>query len=174
MHSLLNSNKQADIILVQEPWHGKIGTTRSDSNPEGVKVLGGAANPLWDSFYPKTNRGERCKVIAYCRTSSTHFNVTNRLDLHSNHHLLTLDVHLGSSSFRIINVYHDSDHRLSLSNITNMDIDPLTPTIVGGDFNTHAHAWSPPGIRASPWAGEVEEWAFSQNLSLASTPGTPT
>jgi Endonuclease-reverse transcriptase len=174
MHSLLNSNKLADIILVQEPWHGKIGTSRSDVDPEGVDILGGAANPLWDCLYPKTNPGERCKVMAYRRISSTHFNITNRLDLHSNHHLLTLDVHLGTSSFRIINVYHDSDHRPSLGNITNMDIEPLTPTIIGGDFNTHSHTWSPPGIRASPWVVDLEEWAFSQNLFLTNHPGAPT
>jgi hypothetical protein len=89
-HSLLNSNKLANIILVQEPWHGKIGTTCSDVNPEGVDILGGMANPLWNCLYPKTNPGERCKVMAYHCISLTHFNITNQLDLSLNHHLLTL------------------------------------------------------------------------------------
>jgi hypothetical protein len=146
MHSLLNSNKQVDIILVQEPWHGKIGTACLDVNPKGVDILGGAANPMWDCIYPKTNLGKRCKVMAYCCISSTHFNVTNCLDLSFNYHLFTLDIHLETSSFHIINVYHNSDHHLSLGNITSLDINPHTPTIVGRDFNTHSHTWSPPGI----------------------------
>jgi hypothetical protein len=98
-HSLLNTNFKVDIIMVQEPWYNKIGTLRSDTDPEGVDTLGGIANPWWDCIYPKSNHGERCKVMAYRCISSTHFNVTNHLDLTSNHHILMLDIHLGSTSF---------------------------------------------------------------------------
>jgi hypothetical protein len=77
MYSLLNSNTQADIILVQEPWHGKIGMACSDVDPKGVDILGGAANPMWDCIYPRTKLGKRCKVIAYHYISLSHFNITN-------------------------------------------------------------------------------------------------
>jgi hypothetical protein len=173
-HTLLNTNKTADIILVQEPWYDKIGTARSDVDPDGVDILGGAANPKWDCIYPKVGRGTRCKVMAYHRIATSHFNITNRVDLNSNHHILTIDVHLGTSSFRVINVYHDTDNRNSLTNILTIDADPGLPTIIGGDFNTHSHAWSPPGIRPSPWAADFEEWALTQNLILTSAPGVPT
>jgi hypothetical protein len=141
-HSLLNTNKDADIIMVQEPWYDKIGSTHSDSDPEGVDKLGRVANPKWDCIYPKTEQGERCKVMAYCRISLTHFNTTNHLDISPCHHILTLDIHLGSN--------------------------PQSMTIVSSDFNTHAQAWSPPGICHSPWADDLEDWAVEQNLELAS------
>ena len=173
-HTLLITNQTADIILVQEPWFNKIGTTRSDVDPNGVDILGGVANPKWDCIYPKTERGTKCKVMAYRRISATHFNITNRVDLTSNHHILTLDIHLGTSSFRVVNVYHDTEHRNSLANILSIDTDPRLPTIIGGDFNTHSLSWSPPGIRASPWAADVKEWALTQNLVLTNPPGEPT
>jgi hypothetical protein len=130
-HTLLITNQTADIILVQEPWFNKIGTTRSDVDPNGVDILGGVANPKWDCIYPKTEHGTKCKVMAYRRISATHFNITNRVDLTSNHHILTLDIHLGTSSFRVVNVYHDTEHRNSLANILSIDTDPRLPTIIG-------------------------------------------
>jgi hypothetical protein len=170
-HSLLNTNSKVDIIMVQEPWYDRIGTTHSDTNPEGVDSLGRVANPKWDSLYPKTNCSERCKVMAYHCITSMHFNVTNCLDLSSCHHILTLDIHLRLSSFWAINVYHNSDFCMSLTNILNIKMDPQTPTIIGGDFNTHSWMWSPPNIRPSPWADKLEDWAVSQNLALTSPPG---
>jgi hypothetical protein len=158
-HSLLNTNSKVDIIMVQEPWFDRISTTRLDTNPEGVDNLGGVANPKWDCLYPKTNCSERYKVMAYCCITSMHFNVTNHLDLSSCHHILTLDLHLGSSSFQAMNIYHDTDFCTSLANILNIETDPQTPTIIGGDFNTHSRMWSPPNIQPSLWVDNLEDWA---------------
>ena len=189
LHALLNSNKHADIILVQEPWFDKIGTTRSDFEPEGTDILGTVANPLWDIIYPKYNPGKRCKVVAYQRISSTFFTATNRLDLASNYHTLAIDIHTDAETFRVYNIYHDAhttdagnepnrasrETRIwSLNHITSLEIDPLVPTVIGGDFNTHARAWSPPDIRQSTWAIDIEEWAIAQGLDLLNTPGIPT
>ena len=128
-------------------------------------------------------------MAAFRRISSTSFTITNRPDLHSNYHTLTLDVHTGIESFRIYNVYHDAHtnheednespldretRRRSLEHITGIDLDPMTPTVFRGDFNTHARAWSPPEIRQSPWAIDIEEWAISQVLDLLNLPGIPT
>jgi len=189
LHAILNSNKHADIILVQEPWFNRIGTVRTEFDPEGTDTFGTVANPLWDVLYPKYNPGERCKVVAYRRISSTSFTVINRLDLASNYHTLTIDIHTDTETFRIYNIYHDAhtadtgnetdrasrETRLrSLNYITSLEIDPLVPTVIGGDFNTHARAWSPPDVRQSTWAIDIEEWAIAQGLDLLNTPGIPT
>lgn len=58
LHAILNSNKEADLIMAQEPWFDTVSTTRSDSNPEGVEVLGTVANPLWETFLPSFQPGE--------------------------------------------------------------------------------------------------------------------
>jgi hypothetical protein len=76
-HSLLITNTKVDLIMVQEPWYDRISTSHSDTDPEGVNILGGVANPKWDCIYPKINHGKRCKVMAYRHITSTHFNITN-------------------------------------------------------------------------------------------------
>jgi hypothetical protein len=103
-----------------------------------------------------------------------HFNITNNFDLTSNHHVMTLDVHLGSSSFCILNLYHDTDNLLSLRNILNLELDPVIPMIVGSNFNMHSWTWSPPRIRPSPWALDLEDWALSQTLHLVNELGVRT
>jgi hypothetical protein len=160
-HTLFNTNPNANIILIQELWFDKIGSFCSDIDPNGADILGGVANPKWDCLYLKTNHGERCKVMVYHHISSTYFNVTNRLDLVSNHHILILDIHLGTSLFCIVNVYYNTDHHLSLGNILDLNTNPALPTILGGDFNTHSQTWSPPGICPSIWAEDLEDWALT-------------
>jgi hypothetical protein len=48
---------------------------------------------------------------------------------------------------------------------------PLITTVIGGDVNTHARAWSPPDICQSTCATDIEEWAFAQGLDLLKPPG---
>ena len=43
-----------------------------------------------------------------------------------------------------------------------------------GDFNTHSPRWSPLNVPHSHWATNIEEWAMSNLLTLANTPGTIT
>src|SRR5260370_41796088 len=62
----------------------------------------------------------------------------------------------------------------SLNYITSLEIDLLVSTVIGGNFNTHARAWSPPDIHQSTWAIDIEEWAIVQGLDLLNTPGVPT
>ena len=92
-------------------------------------------------------------------------------------------------SFCVYNVYHNAHtsnngneadqvswvtHLWSLNHITNLEIDPLVPMVIGGDFNTHARAWSLLGIYQSTWAIDIEEWEISQGLDLLNNLGIPT
>jgi hypothetical protein len=72
-----------------------------------------------------------------------------------------------------INVYHNTNFCMSLTNILNIEMDLQTPTIIGGDFNTHSQMWSSPDIQPSPWAAKLEDWAVSQSLALTSPLGIP-
>lgn len=98
LRAILNSNKHADLILVQEPWYDKIGTVRSDFEPEGTDTLGTITDPLWDTLYPKFNPGERCKVVAYRRISSTTFTITKQTGPRVHYHTMTIDVHTDNES----------------------------------------------------------------------------
>ena len=57
----------ADIVLVQEPWFGRLIPLRSDSDPNGETVRGFPAHPGWESFVPKHQKGDICKVVTYVR-----------------------------------------------------------------------------------------------------------
>jgi endonuclease/exonuclease/phosphatase family metal-dependent hydrolase len=176
MHALLASEPAADIILIQEPWYDQVGVRRSDSDPAGTNTLGGVSSPLWNFIYPGiANLGTtRAKVMAYTRKSNATFTVANRLDLVSHPSLLTLEIIAGDDHFFITNVYHDVKDPSCRLTLFNLELDPLTPALYVGDFNTHSPSWSPPGLPRSSWAHDLEDWATLNLLDLLNTPGVPT
>ena len=180
-HALLNSNNNAHLILIQEPWFDKIGTARKDGTREGVDVLGGAACKKWELIYPGHTEGQTPKVMAYARkptqlpTKVPRFTVVPRLDVCSHPTLQVLDIVFDDEeTWRVINFYHDVRDNTSLQALLALDIDALTPTLIIGDFNTHSPAWSPPNIPRSYWAARIEEWAAQNLLELANDPGVIT
>lgn len=56
-----------------------------------------------------------------------------------------------------------------------LDLDPLIPTIVVGDFNSHSRIWSPQGWGTYLGSAElIEGWATTQGLQHLSEAGIPT
>ena len=180
MHVLLNTNVEDDVLCVQEPWFGEIGTRRDDRERTGKSILGGAANAQWMLHYPSfTNK--RAKVMTYVRIHdrSHPFRLnkcrgTTRLDLCAHPSILITDITAGTNYWRVINFYHDTDDPTSLSTLLSLDLDPTIPTLLIGDFNTHSTAWSPLGWTKSHWADRVEEYLATQTYTLLSVPQIPT
>jgi hypothetical protein len=175
-HALLASNPPADIILVQEPWYNHIGTRRSDTNPSGMDSLGSVASPQWNLIYPNIANPAttRAKVLAYTQKNSPLFSPSSCLNLIAHPSLQILDIIMPDTAFCIINVYHDVDDPTCHESLFNLDLDPITPTLVIGDFNTHSPTWSPEGLPQSPWAGVLEDWAVINLLELLNKPKVPT
>jgi hypothetical protein len=179
-HALLNSDTHTSIFLLQEPWFDTIGTARKDEARQGVDVLGGVASPGWEILYPSIPKDHRPKVMAYARKRAPNtqleppFTVVPRLDVSTHPCVQVLDIVFDTTTWRIINFYHDIRDASSLRALTSLDIDELTPTLVVGDFNTHADAWSPPDVPRSRWANQIEEWAARNLLVLANNPGEVT
>ena len=76
---------------------------------------------------------------------------------------------------RIINVYHEKPalgH--NLQHLFDHDLDELTPTLLVGDFNTHALWWSLPGKAPSVWASDFTTWLDTHNLTIHNPPNQPT
>jgi hypothetical protein len=67
IHTLLNSNDEFNILLIQEPWFKMVAMLRSDTDPEGRIQLGAPINNKWDLHTPKHDMTESCKVIAYTK-----------------------------------------------------------------------------------------------------------
>ena len=159
MHALLNGNLEDDILFVQEPWFGRIGTARDDVLHSGKSVLGGAANAQWTLHYPWFT--DQAKVMTYVRIHDRshpfHLNKcrgTTHLDLCAHPSILITDITVGSAYWRTINFYHDVDDPSSLSMLLSLDLDPTIPTLLIGDFNTHSASWSPLGWTKS--TGQIE------------------
>ncbi len=70
MHSLLETNKDDDILCIQELWFKKIGTARKDLAREGVDILGGASHCNWTIIYPYNTATKHAKVMIYVRKYS--------------------------------------------------------------------------------------------------------
>ena len=176
-HALLNSDKETNLLLIQEPWFNKIGTARQDNARLGVDVLGGVASPEWELIYPGLTEGQRPKVMAYARKNSAHdpdtphFTMVPRVDICSHPTIQVLDVILDDEQWQVINFYHDVRDNTSLQALLALEINATTPTLLIGDFNLHSRTWSPPDTQRSSQVTRFEVWAAANLLTLANTPG---
>ena len=159
-HALLNSNPISHLLLIQELWFDTIGTAHTDQAREGVDVLGGAASPGWDLYHPTNNTTCRLKVMAYSQkcdwvdgATPSCFTISPCQDLCAHPCVQVLDLATGPEIWHIVNFYHNVWDATSLEALLALGLDPLIPTLVTGDFNTHSRLWSPPSITPSLWAG---------------------
>lgn len=187
MHALLNTNKQDDILLIQELWFGPIGVGREDFLRNGVDVLGGAGNPSWHLVYPHFTQESRTKVMTYARIHDKEkvfkknlLRTLARRDICSHPCILISDISTRSFTWRIINFYNDVSDASALSTLLSLDIDPTIPTLLARDFNAYNTTWydtfdgpSPTALQRKSGA-KIKAWALAQGLSLLSEPGTPT
>ena len=90
---------------------------------------------------------------------------------------MVLDISFDQGLLRIVNIYHkipvDRDGH-NLLHLLSSTLDPLVPTLLLGDFNTHSHLWSFPYTTISPWAAELVDWFDNQGLELLNPPRTAT
>jgi hypothetical protein len=177
-HALLHLSPIDQVILVQEPWYDQIGTKRNDDARDGLAVCGGVNSPGWELHYPAITENKKAKVLAYTRKRSWEsvdspaiFTATSRLDLCAHHCVMILDLTFDETTWRLINFYNDIKDNSALETLLGLDLDPTIPTLVTGDFNTHSRTWSPDGIKPSPWAERLEEWAVGNLLMLANELG---
>jgi len=169
-HTLLQTSPH-DILLIQEPWISSIQTARSDTDPLRLAVAGAAANSLWERPYlPSfTDPSSVCVAIYIKIDISRTFSITNHID----HPLaspesMVFDISFESDILRLINIYHHvpRDRGHNLLHILSSTLDPLIPTLLMGDFNTHSHIWSLPSATISPWADALVNWFDDQGLKL--------
>jgi len=169
----------ADIVMVQEPWFGRLIPSHSDTDPDGDTVRGFAAHPGWEFFAPKHQKGDICKVVTCVRQTLIMSHDVRVVSL-DDHHLASptlqaLEVSISGMSFILVNIYHHVvNHRPALGHIICSPLDNILPTYVVGDFNTHSSTWSFPGATVSSWAGSLEDWFEDSDLSLVNPTGYAT
>lgn len=175
-HALLQKS-QADILLIQEPWYGKVRTAHSDSSPEGIEISSATHNNQWECFLPSLKPGDTCRVATYIRTSlSSSVSIFNQLThpCASSSSIIT-DLILPTETLRIVNIYHQvpvQGH--ALHHLLSNQFDDSISTLIMGDFNTHSVRWSFPFATISPWSHDLEDWFSDQGLHVLNTPRVAT
>ena len=176
----------ASITLIQEPRYGPLILQCSDSDPDGIPVLGIVQHPIWDCYLLPLSDGEMAKVATFVRKSfsmSPDVQVVPLLEHPgTSYSLLFLDIQIADSLFCVANIYnhihpkgrHSSRLTHSFSSLFPFPLPTFIPTMVAGDFNTHLSTWSLPGATISSWACPLEEWFEDSDLHLVSPPGMAT
>ena len=165
----------ADILIIQEPWIGTIQIGQSDSDPSGLEIPGATNNNMWECYLPSFTDPSTVRVTVYIKTDfACTFAITNILSHPiSTPESMILDISFEQELLRIVNVYHrtpaDRDSH-NLLHLLSSSLDPLVPTLLLGDFNTHSHIWSLPSATTSPWATELIDWFDNQGLELLNPP----
>ena len=97
------------------------------------------------------------------------------LDLCAHPCILITDISFHKTKWRTINFYNNVDDPMALHTLLSLQLDPLTPTLLTGDFNSHSRTWSPKdwGTYSSSTT-QIEGWAASQGLQLLSEVGVTT
>ena len=173
-HALLQTS-DADILIIQEPWVGTVQTGRSDFNPSGIEIPGTTNNNMWQLYLPSFTDRDSVRVAAYVKADFAH---TFAIHNHLTHSLsspesMILDISFGEELLRIVNVYHRTHNNSDGHNLVHLlssSLDPLVPTLLMGDFNTHSNIWSFPYTTTSSWADELVDWFDNQGLELLNPP----
>jgi len=177
-HTLLQTTS-ADIILIQEPWIGTVMMAWSDTDPLGDAIFGATNNNMWECYLPSFTDPKLVRVAVYVRYDlACTFSIVN----HTSHPLssvdsMVLDFSFEDETLRIVNIYHripDNPRHHALLHLLSNSLDPLIPTLLVGDFNTHSHIWSFPYSTISPWATDLVDWFDNQGLELLNPPRTAT
>jgi len=130
---------------------------------------------MWECFLPSFTDPKQVHIAAYIkfdlvRTFSIHNNLSHPL---STLESMVLDFSFEEETLRIVNVYHCVPDELSHHNLLHLlssELDPLLPTLLLGDFNTHSHIWSFPYSTISTWATDLVDWFDNQGLELLNPP----
>jgi hypothetical protein len=177
---MLLQTSDADVLLVQEPWHGTVSINCSDTDPFGTHVLGATANNHWQLYYPKHSPDKHCLITTYIKMQ---INKSVSVVNHLAHPMATassmvVDIITGNESLCLINVYHqisrDKPGHHSIPHILSTKLDQSIPILFMGDLNTHSIYWSLSHSRLSPWADKLVDWFNKQGLHLQNPDGVPT
>ena len=173
-HALLNSLVESfDVILVQEPWVGKIGSNRSDSDPLGTEVTGMVHQRFWTQFVPLPPSPDASpRVVTYVNKSLNTHHVSLHSDIFSHPDVLLEFSTPSLSPFFVLNVYNDSSNT-AVDLISSVNSLP-SPVIVIGDFNLHHVLWSGNEDNSSANADRLTTFFADSNISLLNTPGEVT
>lgn len=174
MKDLLNDNiHRIDIILVQEPCWGSIGTD----------ILGPTGQPAWRPIIPvdPIPSDRRPRVMAYVKLERTDIMITPRADLATDLDMQFLEIQQRPfPPFLVGNVYNENDdthpegEQWTVERLRKVQL-PQTRIIMTGDWNLHHERWEVVLSQSEESrAAKTVEWLDQHGFLIHNSHGVPT
>ncbi|KAJ1300568.1 hypothetical protein OPQ81_002222 [Rhizoctonia solani] len=180
-HTILNDLlfNNFDIILIQDPWWGKIGSQKT-INPDSHTIYGTNNSPNWLCIIPPgISDGEHPGVAIYiCNHKDIGIHFSDITPSHLD--ILAIDIFINNSLSTIINIYpHGKTASDTIDCITHINPNCSCPTIICGDFNTHHPEWA---LIGSKWESKcpntstraLQSFIENNQLCVMNNLSTPT
>ena len=135
INTLLETQNQFDIILIQEPPWSEICKIPSFSNCKGEPLMGTNHHPNWTLFVRiPSEKSDSPRVITYINNhlSSLHFLLCKEIFNHRDINLISF--FNNNICYYILNVYSDSSHS-ALKYLKDTEVNINNVLLMTGDFN---------------------------------------
>ena len=173
LNTILETQSQFDIILIQEPPWSEIRKIPSSSNCEGEPLVGTCHHPNWISYArssPISNEFPRVIVFINIRFSSLQFLFCK--DIFDHCDICLLSFFNNGVCYYIINVYSDSSHS-ALKYLKDTEVNISNVLLMTGDFNIRDSLWDSTFPFHSSISNDLIMIAdsFDLSLSMPTNPG---
>ena len=167
IQTLLETQKDYDIILIQEPPWSEIQKIPSPSNSKEEPLIGTSHHPNWIMFSrTPVDSNDLPRVISYVNIFLSPLQFLLRKDIINHKDINLISFFNDNMYFFILNVYSDSSHTaLKYLKDTEVNIDNVL--IMTGNFNIRDHLWDPTFPHHSTISNDLFIIANSFNLSLS-------
>ena len=168
INTILETQSQFDVVLIQEPPWLVIRKIPSSLNNEGDDFVGTVHHPNWLLFtYSSTNRLSSPRVSAYINICLLPLQFSLRSDIINHSDILLISFINAHVSYFILNVYLNSSHSaLKYLKDTEVNIDNVL--VITGDFNIRDSLWDTLFPHHSSISNDLLIIADSFNLTLLS------
>ena len=169
VQTLLETQKDFDIILIQEPPWSEIRKVLSPSNSKGDPFISTSHHPNWIMFgRSPTDNNDSPRVVSYVNICLSPLHFLLRKDIINHRDINLLSFVNNNLFFFILNVYSDSSYSaLKYLKDTEVNIDNIL--IMTGDFNIRDSLWDPNFPHHSTISDNLLIIADSFNLILSTT-----
>jgi len=166
INTILEVNRDFDIIFIQEPSWMTIRNIPSTSNVEGIPLLGVPNHLNWLTFArDPCSTNDSLRVISYINICFLPLCFSLHKDIISYHDILLASFFNNNSLFWIMNVYSDLFHT-ALKYLKNTEVNISNLLIITGDFNIRNSIWDPSFPYHSTFSDNLFAIADSFNLKL--------
>ncbi|KAJ1305845.1 hypothetical protein OPQ81_010570 [Rhizoctonia solani] len=180
VHAILNNNAYDffDIILIQDPWWGKIGSEKSVSRTDDP-IYGTTHSPQWHCYHPPIGHSQSGPgVVTYVRKGVPGLSCRFSDKIPMSCNLIPIDFIYLDLPFTISNIYlHGPTANQTLLGLLDAPADASEAHIYCGDFNLHHPQWAlsyNPVTTSSANSDMLAEWITMNQMEILNALDVPT